>query len=389
MKGFVGIVIASSLALLASAAQASDPASLKALWHMDDAFCVSTTCTTPDESGFDNNATIKNGAAIVDDGMFDRALSFDGRDGYATVGHSRALDVTLAYTIEAWLIIDDADTHRPIVVRGAPDVDDIEIYVQAGSHHLIVAHNRGNGGTFDFVGFVDPPLGVFFHLVVTFDGTTVRAYYNGAPVATAQQTPLMSAPLATNKGWFLGKVDHMSFAGFGCPSTAPVICVFKGLIDEVRIWSRVLSPSEVKVGFDMGDQRLTAGGQRPTPGFVPKEIHQLAAESSAVDGSEIDGNVDTRRWDLRTSSIGSVKVYLGAVTAYDAVTIASVDVTRHDNATVTAILNLDGGLKGKQLQFVRAPNADSWLEFDLTFSDGSVGHGEVRIRPVDNRQDGR
>jgi len=86
-----------------------------------------------------------------------------------------------------------------------------------------------------------------------------------------------------------------------------------------------------------------------------------------------------------------VKVNLGAVTADDAVTVASIDVTRHENATVTAILNLDGGLKGKQLQFVRSPNTDSRLEFDLTFSDGSVGHGEVRVRPVhlDLRQDGR
>jgi len=91
-------------------------------------------------------------------------------------------------------------------------------------------------GTFDFVGFDNPPVGSLFHLVVTYDGTNVQAYYNDVAPAVVQQTTAVGAPLDTDKGWWLGKVDHSAFGGTH---------LFKGTLDEVRIYSSALSADEV------------------------------------------------------------------------------------------------------------------------------------------------
>ena len=194
----------------------------------------------------DNNPGTLVGGVTFASGQVGQAFSLDGINDFVEVQHSDNLDMTAAYTLDAWVKVDEAvvATYRPILVRGASNANDIEVYVQFSSEDLIVAHNRGNGGTFDHVGFADPPKGVLFHLAVVFDGVNVQAYYDGAAAAVTQFTGAitMGAPLDTNKGWWIGKVDHPDFGADGEP--APDF--FKGLIDEVEIFNRALFQSEIQ-----------------------------------------------------------------------------------------------------------------------------------------------
>ncbi len=176
-------------------------------------------------------------------------LEFDGSDDFGTVPNAQLLDVTSAYTLSAWLSSDDTsltNAHRPILVRGADDgatnANDIEVYIQANSKGVVVAHNRGNGGTFDFVRFVPPPLGTVFHLAVVYDGSNAQAFYDGVAAAVNQNTTAMAAdPLDTDRDWLIGKVNH---SAFNVASTGRNQ-FFDGLIDEVRIYNRALSNAEV------------------------------------------------------------------------------------------------------------------------------------------------
>jgi len=79
-------------------------------------------------------------------------------------------------------------------------------------------------------------VGTLFHLTVTFDGTNVQAYYDGVAASVAQGAATVDAPLDTNKDWMIGKVDHVGFGG---------IFFFKGLLDEVFIYDRALTGTEV------------------------------------------------------------------------------------------------------------------------------------------------
>ena len=234
---------------------------LAGYWNFDD----DTANPTLDSSGHSNDGAISGGAAYTAAGIApvpgnQNALTFDGGDDYVTVANDSELDMTGAYSLSAWVNVTDVPvgTYRPIAFRGATNANDIEVYVQHTSGDLIVAHNRGNAGTFDYVGFDNPTVGSLFHLVVTYDGTDVRAYYDGVAAAVVQGTTAVTAPLDTNKGWWLGKVDHSAFGG---------INLFKGLLDEVRIYGTALDADEIAA---LGDySNFTVDSDDPAEAFNP------------------------------------------------------------------------------------------------------------------------
>src|SRR3989344_1693700 len=228
------------IAIIASAgfAFAAYPSAPAGYWALNEQVGI----VANDSSGNGNNGAINGGALyetttalIAPTPGNDSALTFDGVDDFVDIQNSSVLDMTAAYSLSAWVNVTDVATYRPILFRGATDADDIEVYVQAGSGDLIVEHNYGNGGTFDYVGFSPPPVGTLFHLAVVFDGTNAQAYYNGVAAVVAQGAATAAAPIHTHKEWMIGKVDHVGFGG---------IFFFKGLLDEVFIYDRALTGTE-------------------------------------------------------------------------------------------------------------------------------------------------
>ncbi len=242
------LTAAAAIALFATGAALAEPSDLISVWQFDedaDEFAGGVVRDSVDGNDGNIDGAISSSWPGA---IFGRAVDFDGTDDQITVPNVANLDFTAAYTLEAWVNSDDAsltNLYRPIFVRGADDdatnANDIEVYIQANSRDLIVAHNRGNGGTFDFVGFADPPLGAWFHLAVVFDGTDVQAYYNGVLATVVQQSTVVTAPLDTDRDWLLSKVNHSAFniASSGRQH------YFDGLMDEVRFWDSALTAGEV------------------------------------------------------------------------------------------------------------------------------------------------
>src|SRR3989338_4025449 len=233
--------LAVAVVALAGVAFAAHPAGPAGFWKFDEG----AGATAFDSSGHAHDGAIMGGAAYTAAGIAPVggnlfALTFDGVDNFVEIANDSDLDMTAAYSVSVWANVTDVATYRPIVFRGTTDANDIEVYVQSGSGDLIVAHNRGNGGIFDFVGFDNPPAGLF-QLVVTYDGTDVKAYYNGAPATVVQGTTAVTAPLDTDKGWWIGKVDHSAFGG---------VFLFSGLLDELELYSRVLTAGEIAILSD-------------------------------------------------------------------------------------------------------------------------------------------
>jgi len=196
---------------------------------------------TPGDRAGGHDAALLGGASFapgfVTSGSGE-AFLFDGVDDHLAVPAAGDLAMTTAYTFEAWVRSTGPSTdYRVIAIRGSGSSNDIEVYVQKTTNDLIVAHNRGNGGTFDYVGFVDPPAGTFFHLTVTFDGNEVHAFYDGLEASVVQQDRSLVAPLFAGSGWEFGRTLHPSFVG---PRH------FSGLLDEISIYDRALTIAEVQ-----------------------------------------------------------------------------------------------------------------------------------------------
>lgn len=154
------------------------------------------------------------------------ALRFDGVDDIVTVRASRALPVTTAFTLEAW-------------VRPAPAPRSLSCGVIAGKdgEFLLGRTRRGtlewalNAAEPGFV-FVEAagavvPDGVWSHVALTYDGARVHAFLNGMLVATQTAAGAIrraAAPVSLFR--IGGRYDRGAGSGH-----------FAGVIDDVRLWN--------------------------------------------------------------------------------------------------------------------------------------------------------
>ena len=91
------------------------------------------------------------------------------------------------------------------------------------------------GGTFGsgdsyVTGTTASPLNVWTHVAFTYDGTTQRLFVNGAQVATRAQTGNIQA---TNSPLWIG-------------GNNPYGEYFVGLLDDVRVYNRALTATEIQ-----------------------------------------------------------------------------------------------------------------------------------------------
>jgi hypothetical protein len=109
------------------------------------------------------------------------------------------------------------------------------------------------------------PVGRWSNVALTYDGTMQRLYVNGSVVATHPAQGRIQTP--GNPLWIGGNRPYGEH--------------FDGLIDEVRVYDRALSPSELR--NDM------AAPVRPAPGLVAAYAFDAGSGTSAADSSG-DGN---------------------------------------------------------------------------------------------------
>jgi hypothetical protein len=207
----------------ASFTQASSGSGLVAHWKFDEG----TGTTVSDSSGNGNTGTLINGP-LWSVGKMRNALYFDGTDDNVTVLDSNSLDLSGSFTLSAWVNPASSFTDfRSILVKN------YKYYLYAS-----VAGYCGDGSPLG--GFEETtnqlvcepsPLSVntWTHLTLVSTGSTLTLYRDGVAVANSSVSGIASS---TNGTLQIGASEFGEY--------------FKGLIDEVRIYSRALTATEVQ-----------------------------------------------------------------------------------------------------------------------------------------------
>lgn len=184
------------------------------------------------DSKSNNHGTLQNGATHAN-GKVGRAFSFDGADDHVSVPNSTSLDVIGdQLTLEAWVNPTTVSGDRQILSMasstGIPNGRKYGLFIQNGFLGFEVRTANGYYGTMPTTGAITP--GVWTHVAGVYNGSQVTWYVNGV---SAGSSPLTGNIVSNGGNFTIGQ-----FAVAGASS-------FQGAIDEVGVYNRELSPTEL------------------------------------------------------------------------------------------------------------------------------------------------
>jgi prepilin-type N-terminal cleavage/methylation domain-containing protein len=209
-------------------------------WNFDEG----SGTTANDSSGYYNTGTLVNGPTWTTDtpqkaagqGQGKYALSFDGNNDYVNCGNKPSLDIISELTVEVWAKSTDTRDQQGIVEKINYWTNGWTCIQQSGKWACSFG-TPGGGGFGWLTSSKSINDGIWHHLVAVINTSSnnLKLYVDGAQDGSFSIAGIASLS-ATN-----------SFK-IGSYSSVP----FNGLIDEVRVYSRALSASEI--------QRLYAKG---------------------------------------------------------------------------------------------------------------------------------
>jgi hypothetical protein len=229
------------------------------------------------------NGTLQNGATYAP-GKVLQAFRFDGVDDYVDLGTSSALAPPVL-TVDFWVNPQGTPTlvSHPVSRWGhsTPIPDSWQFGYQPNNKIYFTTRNvAGAQVTISSTSVL--PLNQWSHVAATYDGNAVKLYINGVQEAVAS---------------FSGVVRHnASTTAIGCKITGGVCNYpFKGLVDEVEIYDRALTPSEVKAIYAAGSAgkcKVTSTCLAPPCGMVgwwPGDNNPNSLVGSGLNGTLQNG----------------------------------------------------------------------------------------------------
>ncbi len=183
--------------------------------------------STADSSGSGNTGTLVGGPTRAATGRIGRALSFDGSNDQVTAPNSASLALTSAVTLEAWINPTTLSSWRTVIMKEQPGDLLYAMYANSASDRPEVDVFTNNSRW--IFGPSKLPTGAWTHLAMTYDATTLRMYVNGTLVSSGN----LGGNIRVANG--LLRIGGNSIWGEW----------YRGLIDEVRVYNRVLSAAEI------------------------------------------------------------------------------------------------------------------------------------------------
>ncbi|MFI0417728.1 LamG-like jellyroll fold domain-containing protein [Spongiactinospora sp. 9N601] len=185
-----------------------------------------------DASGKNNTGTGSSTAWV--NGKYGKALSFNGSSSWVTVQDAASLRLTTGMTLSAWVNPATVSSWSPILGK--------ELSEEALSYTLYASNSTVPSGwvqtdpeTPTTVNGASPlPVSTWSHVALTYDGSALRLFVNGAQVG---QTALSGSLYDDGSPLRIG--GNAAWGEF-----------FAGLIDEVRVYDRAQTATEIQTDMN-------------------------------------------------------------------------------------------------------------------------------------------
>jgi len=187
-----------------------------------------------DDKAGRNNGTLINGASIVDDATRGQVLYLDGNNDYVSVSDSDSLDMSEELSLSSWFYIPEELPSRQTIL--GKHYTEYELLVYPSGR----IHTYSSNGT---LGEYDEGISAYvkggkwlpnkwYHVIWTLKGTHETIYINGERIGD------------DNRKTYAGTLPGERELNIGKRTNGSLY--FKGLIDDVMLYSRELSPVEVR-----------------------------------------------------------------------------------------------------------------------------------------------
>jgi len=235
--------------------------------------------TAYDNSVYGNDGTLGTAGVSWTTGYYGFALNFTPPDGCVLIPDSASLDITNAFTVMAWVNLNDLTGPKSIVSK----------FRSGDASFILKKHNSNDkfrvqlwndlGSMADLSSSTSSQVGAWTHVAVTYNGSVLQFYYNGDPdgsMNVSGSLHISSSPVV------IGAIEDGNGENFD------------GVIDEVRIYSHALSPTEVIEAMNTGS------GQGESPiAEAGDDIIAAGDETILLDGSnsyDPDGTIVSYEW---------------------------------------------------------------------------------------------
>ena len=200
----------------------SPPGGMVGFWNFDG--------NALDSSGNGNDGTLNGGTWFTKDSMDGQAVDFDGVSDYVRVPDDSTLDGTSMnyYTLSAWVKPRSFPTYQRIIHKN-------------GAYNMFISDTRhascGHyGGSWQYVQASSVTLQAhqWYHIACVYNKTHLSVYVNGVyrnALAKTDDTPDSGDPLIIGLDEDLSTYD------------------LNGIIDEAKIWNKVLTPAEIQAEY--------------------------------------------------------------------------------------------------------------------------------------------
>src|ERR1039457_1168819 len=226
--------------------------SLISYWKLDELSGLAIDATGV--GGGNNNGTQTNTTQGVA-GKLNTAYGFNGTSSKIDMGNTSNLSLSGAGSISCWVNISNLTMPSDATVVGkgntGADRNGYSIgYLNSNHTFWVELANTTSAQLVGFNGITPIVTGTWYNLVVTWDGTTLTSYINGANPTGVPET---ITPVSTLYNFGIGWSQALNSQ------------FFNGTIDEVGIWGRALTTSEVAGLYNGGAALAYPYGNQITP----------------------------------------------------------------------------------------------------------------------------